>query len=69
VVWLARLFAGVTGVVLLITGINFAADVGDILFAVPMLLLGGLQLLYPATGHYPRRAPFPLRRDTPPNVR
>ena len=68
-VWLARLFAGVTGVVLLFSGINFAADVGDILFAVPMLLLGGLQLLYAATGRYPRRAPFPPRGRTPPNVR
>ena len=67
--WLARLFAGVTGVVLVFSGINFAADVGDILFAVPMLLLGGLQLLYAVTGHYPRRAPFRIRRGAPPNVR
>ena len=68
-IWLARLFAGVTGVVLLVSGINFAADVGDILFALPMLLLGGLQLLYAATGHYPRRSPFRGRRGAPPNVR
>lgn len=68
-VWLARLFAGVTGVVLLYTGITFAADVGDILFAAPLLLLGGLQLLYAVTGHYPRRSPFARRRGAPPNVR
>jgi len=67
--WLARLFAGVTGVVLLFSGINFAADVGDILFALPMLLLGALQLLYAKTGHYPRRSPFARRRGAPPNVR
>ena len=67
--WLARLFAGVTGVVLLFSGINFAADVGDILLALPMLVLGGLQLLYAATGHYPRRSPFGRRRGAPPNVR
>jgi hypothetical protein len=56
-------------VVLLYTGINFAADVGDILFAAPLLLLGGLQLLYAVTGHYPRRSPFARRRGAPPNVR
>ena len=37
------------------SGINFAAAVGDILFAVPTLCLGGLQLLYAASGSYPRR--------------
>ena len=30
----------------------------DIIFAMPMLFLGGLQLLYAITGFYPTRSPF-----------
>lgn len=59
----ARLFALVTGLLLMFSGINFAAFVGDILFAVPMLFLGGLQVLYAATGYYPRRSPTALVRS------
>ena len=68
-IWLARLFALVTGLALMFSGINFAADIGDILFAVPLVMLGGLQILYAITGSYPRRWPAALRRGVPPNER
>lgn len=67
--WLSRLFAFITGVALMVGGINLAADVGDILFAVPMLFLGGLQLRFAVTGYYPRWSRFALRRGAPPNDR
>ena len=51
------------------SGINFAAAVGDILFAVPMLFLGGLQLLHAVSGNYPRRWLAALRRGAPPYER
>lgn len=55
---LSRLFALLTGLALMYGAINVAAEIGDILFAIPMLFLGGLQLLYALTGFYPRRSPF-----------
>ena len=55
---LSRLFALLTGVGLMYGAINVAAEIGDILFAMPMLFLGGLQLLYAITGFYPTRSPF-----------
>jgi hypothetical protein len=68
-VWLARLCALVAGLALMFGGINFAAEIGDILFAVPMMFLGGLQILYAATGSYPRRWRVALCRGAPPNER
>jgi len=63
---LSRLFALITGLALMYGAINVAAEIGDILFAMPMLFLGGLQLLYAITGFYPRRSPFGfwMRRPT-----
>ena len=63
---LSRLFALTTGLALMYGAINVAAEIGDILFAMPMLFLGGLQVLYALTGFYPRRSPFRfwLRRPT-----
>lgn len=63
---LSRLFALATGLALMYGAINVAAEIGDILFAMPMLFLGGLQLLYAITGFYPRRSPFSfwMRRQT-----
>ena len=55
---LSRSFALVTGLALMYGAINVAAEIGDILFAIPMLFLGGLQLLYALTGFYPTRSPF-----------
>ena len=55
---LSRLLALVTGIALMYGAINIAAEVGDILFAIPMLFLGGLQLLYTITGFYPTRSPY-----------
>jgi len=55
---LSRLFALLTGLALMYGAINVAAEIGDILFAMPMLFLGGLQLLYAITGFYPTRSPF-----------
>jgi hypothetical protein len=54
----SRLLALITGLALMYGGINIAAEVSDILFAMPMVFLGGLQLLYAATGFYPRRSAF-----------
>jgi hypothetical protein len=69
VAWLVRLFALVTGLALMFSGINFAAAVGDILFAVPMVFLGGLQILYAVTGYYPHRWLVALRGGPPPSER
>ena len=55
---LSRLFALLTGLALMYGAINVAAEIGDILFAMPMLFLGGLQLLHAVTGFYPRRSAF-----------
>jgi hypothetical protein len=55
---LSRLFALLTGLGLMYGAINVAAEIGDIIFAMPMLFLGGLQLLYAITGFYPTRSPF-----------
>ena len=54
----SRIVAFTTGLALMYGAINVAAEISDILFAVPMLFLGGLQLLYAATGFYPRRSAF-----------
>ena len=61
---LSRLLALVTGIALMYGAINIAAEVGDILFAIPMLFLGGLQLLYTITGFYPRRSAYTLFRKS-----
>jgi hypothetical protein len=62
---LSRVLALVTGFALMYGSINVAAEVGDILLAIPMLFIGGLQLLYAITGFYPRRSPFTfwIRRE------
>ena len=64
---MSRLIALVTGIALMYAAINLAAEVGDILFAMPMLFLGGLQLLYTITGFYPRRSAYTfwIRRERP----
>ena len=67
--WVSRLFAFITGVALMAGGINLAADVGEILFAVPMLFLGSVQLRFALTGYYPRWSQFGRRRGAPPNER
>ena len=54
----SRLIAFITGLALMYGAMNVAAEISDILFAVPMLFLGALQLLYAATGFYPRRSAF-----------
>jgi hypothetical protein len=58
--WSSRPLAVATGIGLLVGGINFAADLGDILLAVPMLVLGGLQLLDAIAGHASRPLAFEL---------
>jgi hypothetical protein len=60
--WLARVSALAIGIGLWWIGISFAADVGEILVATPLLFIGTAAVAFAVTGRRPPR----LRRSTRP---